>query len=192
MNFLALLALISTLHFTAGVLETVPLWPLPSSAQLTTDGISLSVDSTFTFAYSGQNKIVRGGIDRYIQLINPSKYIKTRKTVGAIKSCSLFILDATKIPEITGSDESYKITVEADGVCSLTANTVWGGLRALETFTQLLYRDGATDELLLEGAPLVIADTPRYGHRGILVDSARHYQTVDEIKRIIDSLPASK
>ena len=54
-------------------------------------------------------------------------------------------------------DESYELSVTADGA-TLHAKTVWGALRGLETFSQVIVRssiDGAhlADVQLVEDAP---------------------------------------
>jgi hexosaminidase len=62
----------------------------------------------------------------------------------------------------------------------------------LETFSQLLVRDTDASTILLRNTPVSVKDSPRYPHRGILIDTSRHYLSVDQIKRVIDSLPTNK
>lgn len=85
------------------------------------------------------------------------------------------------------SDESYKLTVDASGV-NITANTRFGALRAMETLLQLI-QNGAENTSL----PWVaIEDAPRFPWRGLLLDSARHFIPLDDIKRQIDGMAAAK
>ncbi len=85
------------------------------------------------------------------------------------------------------SDESYKLTVDARGV-NITANTRFGALRAMETLLQLI-QNGAENTSL----PWVaIEDAPRFPWRGLLLDSARHFIPLDDIKRQIDGMAAAK
>ncbi len=85
------------------------------------------------------------------------------------------------------SDESYKLTVDANGV-NISANTRFGALRAMETLLQLM-QNGAENTSI----PWVtIEDSPRFPWRGLLLDSARHFLPIPDIKRQIDGMAAAK
>jgi hypothetical protein len=61
--------------------------------------------------------------------------------------------------------------------CAIAATTVWGALRAMETFAQTLARSststisGAAEAatVAVTCAPLSVADSPRFAHRGLMV-----------------------
>ena len=59
------------------------------------------------------------------------------------------------------------------GKAKATAKTVYGALRALETFSQLVRFDFDANAYALPGAPWDITDSPRFPHRGLMVDTAR-------------------
>ncbi len=63
-------------------------------------------------------------------------------------------------------------------------------LRGLETFSQLIIR--SNEQVMLVNVPVQVTDKARYTHRGLLLDTARHYQPVSEIERIIDLLSMNK
>jgi len=86
-----------------------------------------------------------------------------------------------------GMDESYRLDVKREHA-TLAANTVWGALRGLETFSQLVTWEAECDSYVLRWAPWHIEDAPRFPVRGVLLDTARHYISVDAIKRQIDAL----
>ena len=84
-------------------------------------------------------------------------------------------------------DERYSLTIQPDGA-SLTAATVVGALRGLETLLQLVEGDSSTYAL-----PAVrIDDAPRFPWRGLLVDVSRHFMPVDQIKRTLDGMALVK
>jgi hypothetical protein len=114
-----------------------------------------------------------------------------------------------------GMDESYALDVPTTGTATIHAPAVWGALRALETLAQMIeYHPGGTPmgaqgnkaampwgsqmdarhqkEYTLAWAPWHIADAPRFQHRGIMLDTARHFFTVPGILRQFDAMAAAK
>jgi hypothetical protein len=91
------------------------------------------------------------------------------------------------------TDESYTLTVPNDGVGSLTAPTVFGMMRGLETLAQLVDLFGVAPGVKqISQAPIVIVDEPRFPYRGLLIDTSRHFQPVAQILHVIDGLALSK
>uniref|UniRef100_A0AAU2JRN2 beta-N-acetylhexosaminidase n=1 Tax=Streptomyces sp. NBC_00049 TaxID=2903617 RepID=A0AAU2JRN2_9ACTN len=91
--------------------------------------------------------------------------------------------------------ESYRLDVGADGV-ELTGATEAGLFRGVQTLRQLLGPD-AYRKAPLPGRtwslPCVrIADGPRFGWRGLMLDVARHFVPKDGVLRYIDLLAAHK
>lgn len=85
------------------------------------------------------------------------------------------------------SDESYRLSITAEGAL-LSANTRFGAMHGMETLLQLLQTDASNTSL-----PLVtIADVPRFPWRGVLLDSARHFLPLEDIKRQLDGMAAAK
>lgn len=114
-----------------------------------------------------------------------------------------------------GMDESYTLDVPTTGIATIRAPTVWGALRALETLAQMIeyHPNGAPrgargnkmeqpwgsevdarhqKEYTLAWAPWHVADAPRFQHRGIMLDTARHWWTVPGILRQFDAMAAAK
>lgn len=92
-----------------------------------------------------------------------------------------------------GVDESYTLNIPADGgVAILNAKTVYGAYHGLETLSQLIAFDFTWGAYKIEGLPLQVADAPRFPHRGLLIDSGRHFEPVREVKALIDSMTMAK
>lgn len=179
--------IISFLCFQLVVGTQIPLWPLPKDYTFGQDNLILN--QQFRFAYesgSASNSILDNAFLRYNKLFKiPST------SVGPLTTCSVSVSQST-IPSIIDSDESYTLDITSSGQCSLTAKTTWGMLHALETFSQLLIRDISSHDVILANSPIHISDIPRFGHRGMLIDTSRHYLSTKEIKRIVDTLPINK
>ncbi|NWU90382.1 HEXB hexosaminidase, partial [Upupa epops] len=86
------------------------------------------------------------------------------------------------------SNEAYLLTV-AEPVAILKADEVWGALRGLETFSQLVHEDDYGTFLINESE---IYDFPRFAHRGILLDTSRHYLPLKSILMNLDAMAFNK
>ncbi|CAI5488789.1 unnamed protein product [Closterium sp. Naga37s-1] len=75
---------------------------------------------------------------------------------------------------------------------TIRANTTTGALRALETLSQLCVFDFVARLVTIRGSPLLIRDAPRFQHRGLLIDTARHFLPVPVMERVIDSMAHAK
>ena len=84
-------------------------------------------------------------------------------------------------------NESYTLTIPTWGPANLSAETVWGAMRGLETFSQLVWGDP-----LRVAVGLYIWDAPLFGHRGIMLDTSRNYYPVEDILRTIGAMSVNK
>jgi hexosaminidase len=75
-------------------------------------------------------------------------------------------------------DEGYELVVGTDHV-ALSASTPAGLFHGTQTLRQLVTADGTI--------PAVhVVDQPRFAYRGVMLDVARHFFDVTEVKRLID------
>ena len=96
-------------------------------------------------------------------------------------------LTPTTYPSL-GDDESY--TLHIGETSTLESNTTWGALRGLETFSQLFTMNrGFT---ITSGNGMLITDSPRFPWRGLMLDPARHFMSVEKIKKQIGAMSQSK
>lgn len=120
-------------------------------------------------------------------------YNKSRELVG--QELTTFHIEVERPQECgypqLGDDESYTITIQANySQASLRSATVWGALRGLETFSQLVYHDDASDQCVLNETQ--IQDWPEYSYRGIMIDTARHYIPLRYILANLDAMAYNK
>ena len=101
----------------------------------------------------------------------------------------IIVDEAEESPLQLGVDESYSLSLSDSGG-TLTAPSVWGALRGLETFAQLVQWDG--DRYVLCGLPLTLSDRPRFPWRGLLIDTARHYLPLPSLLAMLDAMAALK
>jgi hexosaminidase len=82
--------------------------------------------------------------------------------------------------------EGYQLRSGRDGV-TVQAATEAGLFYGATTLSQLL--SGGSNGVL---PALRIDDAPRFSWRGLMLDSARHFQSLDEIKRVLDAMAEQK
>jgi hexosaminidase len=82
------------------------------------------------------------------------------------------------------TDQSYSLIIEAPTIL-IQANTVFGALNGLESLSQLVLRG-----VFVNGT--TITDAPRYQFRATMIDTSRHYYTLEAILQHLDAMTASK
>ena len=165
------------------------LMPVPVSVQFTTE--RLAVDSSFKVAVRGHSDArLQSAIARFVKRLEGRTVLSLTpglalddQTVTLIVHCEG---PGKEIPAL-GENESYRIDITSRQAV-LSAPTVVGALRGLETVLQLL----DTDRMgyFLSGGH--IQDQPRFPWRGLLIDIARHFQPMEVLKRNLDAMAAVK
>jgi len=87
------------------------------------------------------------------------------------------------------NDESYQLTVSSQGI-EINAKSDFGAIQGIATLFQLI--SSHTSIELTEIPQLTIKDFPRFPWRGLMLDSVRHFLSVETIKRQIDGMAAAK
>ncbi|KAK3097517.1 hypothetical protein FSP39_010397, partial [Pinctada imbricata] len=123
----------------------------------------------------GLHGVMEENITRKIEEAMEMKFL----TISIDTNCSY-------IPDIS-SDESYTLLVKPIGAF-IKANEVWGALRGLETFSQLIIHKGGQYYI----PETTIYDFPRFPHRGVLIDSSRHYMSKNVIFDVMDGMVMNK
>ena len=86
--------------------------------------------------------------------------------------------------------EAYRLTVDASGA-KITASGDAGLLYGAMTLAQLISPDRAFGQPVRIPA-VTIDDAPRFGWRGLMVDTARHFQSLPSIYAIVDQMASVK
>ncbi|XP_073440178.1 beta-hexosaminidase subunit beta isoform X1 [Dendrobates tinctorius] len=178
------------------------LWPLPQTVQLS---------AAYLYVHPAEFRIVHGAgstagplcivlqdaFRRYYEYI----FGYSRRKDGAVNGIDpssdylsqLQVIitsednECFKFPHIK-SDESYKLIIDDNGAV-LQASQVWGALRGLETFSQLVYEDD-TGSFIVNKTQ--ITDAPRFAHRGVLLDTSRHFLPLKTIILNLDAMAFNK
>ncbi|XP_033125155.1 beta-hexosaminidase subunit beta-like isoform X2 [Anneissia japonica] len=176
-------------------------WPLPRELKTTNDVLILVKPESFKFTFDSKNcDLLQTAFTRYYNVI----FYGTQETPQVIKkqaypwrsptanetSLSSLIVTMETCPEYPtlSSNENYTISI-AVGNARLKAESIWGVLRGLETFSQIIYEssDGG-----LAVNVTTITDYPRFAHRGLLLDTSRHFIELPTLLANLDAMAYNK
>lgn len=93
-----------------------------------------------------------------------------------------------KLCDTLSDPESYLLTVHKEGI-NIEAKTTKGAFYAVQTLRQLLYKKNREDQSI---SFVRIYDTPRYKFRSLMLDPARNFIPVKDIKQYIKTMAAYK
>jgi hexosaminidase len=173
------------------------LFPQPQSAKLS-GSVELSHGLHISQAV-GPSKLhshrLQRAIDRYRKLVFfrgpadvPASERKPRAAAASVHTLTVTVKGASEQLSIETS-ERYDLTIDDQtGSASLGADTIYGAIRGLETFSQLVSHTG--NRYMIQAGH--VEDEPRFAWRGLLVDSSRHFLPVDVLKQQIDAMAYSK
>jgi hexosaminidase len=171
-------------------------WPMPKEFNVGNNSIYISSKFQFQLLQTEKNEVktLSNAFLRYSQLMfqEISENVLPASSISFLTQLSVKVENLSEDYPQLETDESYQISINENGEGEITAKTIYGALHALETFSQLVifnYDEGCYH---LVGIPIAIIDSPRYSHRGLLLDTSRHFQPLTELKRTIDALSYAK
>jgi hexosaminidase len=163
---------------------SLALMPLP--AQVSIGEGKLIIDDSFSIRISGYS-------DRHLQDATARLASRIARQTGIpprrAGKPTLVVECRGAAPEYPAlsEDESYRLEISPISA-RVSAPTVTGALRGMETFSQLIAADA--DSFFVP--TLRIDDRPRFTWRGLMLDAARHWMPVPVIERNLDAMAAVK
>jgi hexosaminidase len=124
--------------------------------------------------------------------IRPSTGFKMNILVAQQPTLSGIRLTLVNEPEL--ATEGYHLDI-TEKLLTVSANTTQGAFRAIQTIRQLLPAaiELSSHQTVSWQIPAgVIRDFPSYAYRGAMLDVARHFFSVNEVKRFIDLISLYK
>eukprot|EP01006_Ploeotia_vitrea_P015709 TRINITY_DN45879_c0_g1_i1.p1 TRINITY_DN45879_c0_g1~~TRINITY_DN45879_c0_g1_i1.p1 ORF type:complete len:573 (-),score=283.53 TRINITY_DN45879_c0_g1_i1:49-1737(-) len=196
------------------------IWPHPVSMTVSaTTNTTVSSSMTMSCSQSPCPATVQAAFQRYEPLI----FINGASAPSSAPQITSLVVTVVQrdVPLSVGVDESYTLTV-TQTEATVKANTQWGALRGIESFSQLVHwsaeaggealrgkeavkrrqqwrrmsgleRLAASDNVYtVYNVPITVQDKPRFAWRGVLIDTSRHYLTVPTIMRTLEVMSWSK
>ena len=171
---------------------TVPKWsllPQPATVSPAGSGAVDIADGAMVSVHGAERQQVQSIAQRFAQRVADINGLNLRVATTDIAR-SAITFDVNPHANVAG-DAGYRITVNNGGIL-VTARTPRGAFYGSVTLWQLLTPPGWTRGAPVEVANGVIDDHPRFAWRALLLDSGRHYQSVAEIKKLIDWMSLNK
>ncbi|XP_045527657.1 beta-hexosaminidase subunit beta-like isoform X1 [Pieris brassicae] len=171
-------------------------WPKPKKETREEQFYNLH-SSSFNFKVTDKTcSILLKAINRYSGIITNLKMKNAWSTevdsrenfLGFLTHLEVILTQPCEEYPSYGMDESYTLTILSTP--QLKSASIWGILRGLETFSQLLYY--SSDYTQIHINKNIIEDSPSYIHRGLLLDTARHYISVNRILETLDAMSYNK
>jgi len=179
-------ALIAILPLFAAIQAEPVLTLMPAPAHVSMDQGKLTIDGSFGVRITGHtDRRLQDAVARFIARL--SRQTGIPMAGGARPALTIDCRAGSPDVPVLGEDESYQLEIAASGA-RLSAATVTGALRGLETFSQLI-APGADS---FSVPALHIEDRPRFPWRGLSLDVSRHWMPLPVIQRNIDALAAVK
>jgi len=165
------------------------LWPLPAAVSFGAARLAVSPSLVFSIS-GGGNADLAAYAARTAALM--FQHAAAAPSGAALSTVSIAVANPTA-PLALGVDESYELTIPADGsAATITAATNYGAFWALQTLTQLVAFDFEGGGYAVAGVPVVVTDGPKFPWRGLMVDTSRHWLTLPALYTIIDALTYAK
>ena len=150
--------------------------PLPNSVTMTGDEPFELTPST-TVAYPEGNKDMERNAQFLARYVNDATGMTLSVVPGKAKKGIRLVLDK----KVSG-EEAYTIMVDKKGV-TIAGSTPKGVFYGVQTLRKSLPVGTATVVRLLS---VKISDSPRFVHRGMMLDCSRHFFPLEFVKRYID------
>ncbi len=165
--------------------------PKPSSVSATNSSFELTANTTIY--YSAENEELENIGEFLASIINPSTGFDIQVLSVEIPPTKdgifLNISD-----ELDLGEEGYELKISEDLII-LTGSLPQGCFRGVQTLRQI--QPSKIEKTTVQEGPWLVAtgtitDKPEYSYRGAMLDVARHFFRIDEVKRYIDLLAAFK
>ena len=166
--------------------------PKPVSVNAASGTFTLTEKSTIYI--TGESDEIRK-IGMYLAAkINPATGFGTQvKSVNGDRTAgNIYLSLSTANPQL--GDEGYQLVITNE-IVNLTANKPAGLFNGIQTIRQLLpanIENGLKQQVPWEIPAGTIRDYPEYSYRGVMLDVARHFFQVEDVKRFIDLMSAYK
>jgi len=188
MNFARLVLCVALCGITPIVCaSTAPISLIPLPAHLDQASGSFLVDADTPIVVAGHHASTRHIADYLAALLGRTRGLHLHVTQGAAMANAIVLQRDPHAPVV--NREGYALDVTPHGIC-ISARDETGLFYGAITLWQLLTPDAQQGAVHMPA--LHIRDKPRFVWRGLMLDSARHFQSVAGIEQLLDQMAQHK
>src|SRR5690348_3984110 len=162
-----------------------PLLPMPAHIQVASG--TFPVDDATAIVVPAHDAATRQTAQYLADLLARTRGLHLKVKVGAAPRGAIVLSREAGAP--VAHAEGYALTVTPQGI-HIAARDDAGLFHGAVTLYQLLTPDAKQGAV--EVPALSIRDWPRFAWRGLMLDSARHFQSVAEVEKLIDQMAQLK
>ena len=162
-------------------LDLVPLIPIPNNT--TSGGTSFVVKEKTKLSFDKSNKDLKVISQNFIEVWN--SVTSYELSLDQARSEILIEIDSSKVTD----EEAYTLDIKTKNIkiTGASSKAIFRGIKTLEQILRLQTLD--TPLIIPTG---IISDKPKFNYRGAMLDVARHFFSVDEVKKYIDLMALYK
>jgi hexosaminidase len=172
--------LLPLISLAAGAAAAAPPPLRPQPSEIHEQPGTMAFDSTTPLVVPASDKGARNAAERLAELIHGARGFRPA-IIAADRPGAIRFVRAPGLPA-----EAYRLDIAPDGA-TIRATDDAGLLYGAVTLWQLATQPGATSLPALS-----IEDAPRFGWRGLMLDSARHFQSPAYVRSLIDWMAVNK
>ena len=191
-RLLILAAMLSAFMGAASAAEPASAWsllPQPAGMHPAAKGAVTVSEGDRVLVQAGEPQAL-AVVQRFAALVAATRGLHLRVETHADKESPAAIVFRLDPHADVANDAGYRIAI-GEGKIEVTARTARGLFYGGVTVWQLLTPD-ATRNASARVADGSIIDHPRFAWRGLMLDSARHFQSVADIKKLLDWMSLNK
>jgi hexosaminidase len=187
--------ILKTVLFLSFVLTTGPLWAsqkapalIPYPAKLELKSGSFKTDApAFIQVYPASSDQLKSIAAILSDMVKRNAGVTVQTSDSPRPGANKIVLEIAARPELSRlGDEAYLLEVASDTI-KISAPNPHGVFNGAMTLAQLF---AGADKSFIPG--LSIIDYPRFPHRGLLLDPARNFLSIDMLKNVIDKMAQLK
>lgn len=165
------------------------IWPQPVTFTRGTAQVALT-PANLQISTTSQSLLLKGAIARAETLFFPFSSATVPPNVPLVTNLNIVVTTTNEVLQL-GVNENYTISLSGTtGV--ITAATVFGAMRGIESFAQLIDWTWQNSTYTISDTPVYIEDGPRFPWRGLMIDTGRHYLQPETILTMIDAIAYNK
>jgi hexosaminidase len=171
---------------------TFPVWPLPEKIEKIGPNGTYVISNFKDFSISSniENPILTQAITKYKKIIFSSEKPVSTTCDKCVKGLQIQVEEKDS-PLDQNMNEEYFLSLDISReTFVLKSKSIWGSLRGLETFSQLVELENR--QYIMKNINVFISDKPRFSWRGFMIDTSRHYLDLKTILKTVEVMSYHK